>query len=109
MTDHRIRELFTQQPLGPWKAKVSITSTDVRRGRYSITPSDILYTVNAEWLGPPAHGARPSAVPVQASTCVVVPNYSVGLRVAEQAATELRSGRVPDLRAIARRSGLAAV
>lgn len=95
------KELWSDGPVGPWRAKVSISAVGTNFGRATSLPYDTLFDVVAEWVGPPAFGFPKSDIAVSVSTSAVVTTYSGALQVAKTAVDVLRAGKVPDLRTLA--------
>ncbi len=98
MTNVKRRQIFSQQAIGPWRAKVSIHAIQANMGRRSSLPHDVLFEVLAEWVGPPAPGFPPSPHPVSAQAAAVFTTHNTARKVALAAIDELRNSRVPDLR-----------
>ena len=97
-TFQRIRTEWERHNLGPWHGSVTITVTQVNRGRQSTRPSDWMITVNASWQGPPAGRFEATQTPVAAADCVTAPDMLTALQIARRAADDLEEGRRPQLR-----------
>ncbi len=95
------REIFTETPIGPWRATIRIIAWTPELARRTSLPYHTLFTVAAEWTGPPGRGFPPSDTPVAAGASIVVTSYTAALKVARQAGEQLRTPQVPDLRALA--------
>lgn len=103
------KELWTEQPIGPWRAKVSVIAVSGSESRQTSLPFETLFEVLAEWTGPPAPGFPPSDRPVQAQSAVLVKTHDAAMRIARTAADVLRAPRVPDMRVLAGEHSIASV
>lgn len=101
----RRREL-TLGPLAPWHTMITVDAVSTRHGRHSSLPHDWLFEVSAEWVGPPAIGFPPSALPVSARDTVIVTSLSEARGLAYRAREAFAVGgeEAPDLRALLQRN-----
>lgn len=99
----KLNELWCRQPIGPWRAKVTISAlTGHKMGRHTSVPYETLFQVTAAWTGPPpAFSVNRGATNISAQDTVIVHSYGAALRTALEACGLLRRGEVPDLRALA--------
>lgn len=100
----RDRDL-TLGPIAPWHTTITIDVLHLNRGRHSLTPSEKVFEVAAEWTGPPAVGFPPSrdGQPVSARDVYPVADHQLALALARRAAEEFARGgdQPPDLRELA--------
>ncbi len=98
----RERDL-TLGPIAPWHTTITVDVLHLNRGRHTLTPSDVVFEVAAEWTGPPATGFPRSDRPVAARDVHPVGDHGLARALARRAAAEFGRGgdQPPDLRELA--------
>jgi len=91
---------MTIGPIAPWHTTITVTAVSTNHGRQSSLPHDWLFEVAAEWVGPPARGFPPSALPVSSRDVCVVEDLETARQLARHAADAFSRGGdwAPDLR-----------
>lgn len=98
----RERDL-TLGPIAPWHTTITVDVVHLNRGRQTLTPTETMFEVAAEWTGPPMIGFPPSDRPVSARDVHPVTDHQFARALARRAAEEFARGgdHPPDLRELA--------